>query len=72
MIQVQFIFKNYVMKNTTDKHNEKVNEHNSKLEKLHNEWKQFSKAEISDAMKKAGPDEKSINDYLQQKAQTTE
>lgn len=60
------------MKSTSDKKNTEVNEHNRKIERLHKNWKQFSKQDIIDAIKKAGPDEKSINNYLQEKANTTE
>jgi hypothetical protein len=59
------------MKNTGDT-NKDVNTFNREVEKLHKEWKQFSKQEIVDAMHKAGPDKKKIDAYLQKKAETTE
>ena len=60
------------MKNINDTKNKDVNKFNREVEKLHKEWKQFSKQDIIDAMYKAGPDKKSIDDYLQKKGETAE
>ena len=47
------IFLNYSdMENTSDNKNADVNKFNREVEKLHKEWKQFSKQDIIDAMHK--------------------
>ena len=60
------------MKNRSDNKNADVNKFNREVEMLHKEWKQFSKQDIIDAMHKAGPDKKNIEEYLQKKGKTTE
>jgi hypothetical protein len=66
------MFNNRDMKNTSDTKNKDVNKFNREIEALHKEWKQFSKQEIIDAMHKAGPGKKKIDEYLQKKAETAE
>ncbi len=60
------------MKNTGNKKNADVNKFNREVEKLHKEWKQFSKQEIINTMHKAGGDKQKINEYLQKKGEITE